>query len=83
MGITSKTRGKVVGGVTESNDFVVVGSGDNRITFGSAAPTASTWKQGDVCFNTGATASATAGAGWICTTAGTPGTWKGFGTIAS
>ena len=82
MGITSKTRGKVVGGVTESNDFVVVGSGDNRITYGSAAPSASAWKQGDVCFNTGAT-SGTAKAGWICTVAGTPGTWKAFGDVAS
>ena len=71
-----------MGGVTESNDFIVLGSGDNRITYGSAAPSTSTWKQGDVCFNTGAASGATK-AGWICTVAGTPGTWKGFGTVAS
>jgi hypothetical protein len=46
-----------------------------------AAPTTGTWQQGDIVWN----ASATAGgfAGWICTTAGTPGTWKTFGVISA
>ena len=39
------------------------------------------FNDGDICWN--ATPSAGGTVGWICTTAGTPGTWKTFGTIAS
>jgi hypothetical protein len=46
--------------------------------FGSgAAPTQGTWKRGDVVFNQAP--SATGFIGWVCTTAGTPGTWVPFG----
>jgi hypothetical protein len=45
-----------------------------------AAPTTGTWKRGDIVWNTEPSAGGTAG--WICTTAGTPGTWKTFGDIA-
>jgi hypothetical protein len=47
---------------------------------GSAAPTTGTWLLGDVVWNTAPTSGGTLG--WICTTAGTPGTWKVFGSIA-
>ena len=47
----------------------------------SAAPTTGTWQRGDIVWNVGATAGGTAG--WICTTAGTPGTWKTFGAISA
>lgn len=47
---------------------------------GSAAPTVGTWKRGDIVWNTSATAGGYAG--WICVTAGTPGTWKTFGVIS-
>ncbi len=40
-----------------------------------------TYEQGDIIWNTGAAASGTAG--WICVTAGTPGTWKTFGAISA
>lgn len=43
------------------------------------APTGFTFAVGDMVFNSGATAGGKAG--WICTTAGTPGTWKPFGAI--
>lgn len=52
-----------------------------RIFWDSAAPTAGDWKVGDTVFNTAPAASGTMG--WVCTTAGTPGTWKTFGAIAS
>ena len=45
----------------------------------SAAPASGTWQSGDIVYN-----SAPSGGefvGWICTTSGTPGTWKGFGLI--
>ncbi len=48
---------------------------------GSAAPTTGAWLQGDVIQNSVPTAGGSAG--WICTTAGSPGTWKSFGTIAA
>ena len=49
-------------------------------TQGTAAPTTGTWAQGDKCKNTSPTESGAAGSkyiitGWICTVAGTPGTW--------
>jgi parallel beta-helix repeat protein len=46
------------------------------MTQGSAAPTTGTWKVGDIVFNTGVTASGTVA--WVCTTAGTPGTWTAW-----
>lgn len=47
--------------------------------FMDSAPTAGTWKVGDIVWK--ATPAAAGYVGWICTTAGTPGTWKTFGTI--
>ena len=47
--------------------------------FGTAAPAAGTWEVGDVIHNTAPAASGYMG--FTCTTAGTPGTWKGFGLI--
>jgi hypothetical protein len=48
---------------------------------GSAAPTDGTWKRGDIVFNNAPAAAGTIG--WVCVTAGTPGTWKTWGDIAS
>lgn len=48
---------------------------------GTAAPTTGTWAVGDKVWNSAAAASGTVG--WVCTTAGTPGTWKTFGTISA
>lgn len=55
---------------------------NNQNTFCyTAAPTVGTWKVGDQIWNT---APAAAGApGWICTTAGTPGTWKAMASLAA
>jgi parallel beta-helix repeat protein len=47
----------------------------------SAAPASGTWKVGDRIWNTAPAASGTLG--WVCTAAGTPGTWKVFGSIAA
>lgn len=46
---------------------------------GTAAPAAGEWARGDTIHNTAPSAGGFAG--WICTTAGTPGTWKGYGAI--
>ena len=49
-------------------------------THQSASPTTGTWRVGDIVYNN---APASAGyIGWVCTVAGTPGTWKTFGLIS-
>lgn len=63
----------------EFDDYVVLSG--NKIQFGSAAPTSGTYIQGDIVFNTGAAASGKVG--WVCVTAGAPGTWKTFGVISN
>jgi len=53
--------------------------GGQKVTWADAAPTTETWKRGDIRYNL---AAASAGyVGWVCTSAGTPGTWKTFGLI--
>lgn len=47
----------------------------------TAAPTTGTWKRGDVVWNL--TPSAAGAPGWICVTAGTPGTWKAMANVAA
>ncbi len=47
--------------------------GSNHMTWSGAAPTTGTWVVGDICWSTVVTTTTTPG--WMCTTAGTPGTW--------
>lgn len=48
--------------------------------YASAVPTTGTWSVGQIVYNTAPTSGGYVG--WICTTAGTPGTWKTFGAIS-
>ncbi|WP_367645853.1 right-handed parallel beta-helix repeat-containing protein [Paenarthrobacter ureafaciens] len=48
---------------------------------GTAAPTVGTYSVGDIIWNSAPAASGTMG--WVCVTAGTPGTWKTFGSISA
>jgi hypothetical protein len=50
------------------------------ITMSNAPPTVGTWKVGDVVFKQIPTAGTTPG--WVCTTAGTPGTWKDMAALS-
>lgn len=56
-------------------------AGVARQAFGSAAPTAGTWNNGDIVWKTDPFAGGIIG--WVCVTAGTPGTWKTFGVISA
>jgi len=57
------------------------GSAARHQTNGTAAPTTGEWAAGDIVWNR---SPAPGGfAGWICTAAGTPGTWKPFGAISA
>jgi hypothetical protein len=53
----------------------------DRVTRAAAAPTTGTWAVGDVVWN--ATPSAAGAPGWVCVTAGTPGTWKAMANLAA
>lgn len=53
---------------------------DTTKKYKTAAPNNRTWAVGDIIYNSAPTAGGTIG--WICVTAGTPGTWKAFGDIA-
>jgi hypothetical protein len=59
-------------------------SGAGRLApqaYGTAAPTTGAHIVGEVVWNSAPAASGTIG--WVCTTAGTPGTWKTFGAISA
>ena len=57
---------------------------DNKTIYGTAAPTSGTWALGDICINTNPSVDGNNMVlrEWLCTVAGTPGTWvaqyKGF-----
>ena len=51
-----------------------------RRFFGTAIPSAGTFIRGDIILSTAPAAGATPG--WVCTTAGTPGTWKAMANLA-
>jgi hypothetical protein len=53
---------------------------DGTVTRASAAPASGTWKQGDIVFNDAPTSGGAAG--WMCTAAGSPGTWKAMANLA-
>ena len=57
------------------------GTGCTVNSKGSAEPDAGTWGVADKVYNTAPAAGGTIG--WVCTTAGTPGTWKTWGDIAA
>lgn len=59
-------------GTNGSYGYVGVAN-SGKITWSSASPTDGTWSVGDICFNS---ASSTENDYWICSTAGTPGTWR-------
>lgn len=50
------------------------------VVWSTAAPSSGTWELADIAYNSDPASGEYVG--WICTVAGTPGTWKGFGVIA-
>jgi hypothetical protein len=49
------------------------------VTYGAAAPTTGYWAKNEIVLNSAPTAGGYIG--WVCITAGSPGTWKGYGLI--
>lgn len=50
-----------------------------KVVYANTAPSTGTWAVKDICYNT--EPSSGEYIGWVCTVAGTSGTWKGFGLI--
>jgi hypothetical protein len=61
-------------------EYLQTPNGGN-ITSGSSFPTTGTWAKGDIVFNSSPNAGGTPG--WVCTTSGTPGTWKAMANVAA
>ena len=51
-----------------------------RVSTASSIPVSGTWLTGDIVYNSTPVPGGTIG--WVCTTGGTPGTWKVFGIIS-
>ena len=51
-----------------------------KLTTATSFPTTGTWAQGDIVFKSNATSGQPAG--WMCTVAGTPGTWNAMANLA-
>jgi hypothetical protein len=67
--------------VAEANDRLTREKNGRGVSYAAAAPTTGTWLQGEVVYNTAPAAGGFVG--WVCTTSGTPGTWKTFGVISA
>ena len=63
--------------------YTINSSSGNKEFFAAAAPASGTWGVGDKVWNTSPAVGTATDMGFVCTTAGTPGTWKGFGDIAA
>lgn len=76
---------KGLSGPVFQNGFGVRNTGDAAGTakarlLGTAAPVSGTYEVGDIVYNSAPTSGGYIG--WVCTVAGTPGTWNTFGLIS-
>lgn len=69
-----------IGTSPELIDYIV-SSTNAKVRFSNAAPVSGTWAVGDIVYNS--VPAAAGNIGWVCVTAGTPGTWKSFGVISN
>jgi hypothetical protein len=70
-------------GLAASNKggFFNFGDAGNRVAYLGDVPTTGTWRRGDIVWDTDPSASAPPG--WVCVSAGTPGTWKAMANLAA
>lgn len=62
------------------SDFIDLRARQFQVGSGTAAPTAGSWNVGDTYWNE--TPAGGEPAMWVCTAAGTPGTWRGVAFVA-
>lgn len=67
--------------VTSNYTRSLEGEVGQREIWASSAPASGTWNRGDRAWST--LPAASGAIGWVCVTAGTPGTWKTFGAISA
>lgn len=67
--------------IAKTTDRLLRAPGQRAERYASAAPSSGYHAVGERVWNNAPTAGGTMG--WVCTTAGNPGTWKTFGTIAA
>ncbi len=77
-GVTTPLFG---GGVAQTAIQDFQNSWNPKHVYGTAAPTTGTWVAGDKVIHSAPAAGGFEG--WVCTTGGTPGTWKTFGAISA
>ena len=65
----------------DSGDYAGFSYSIQKQSQGASAPTDGDWSVGDKVYNSSPSASGTVG--WVCTSGGTPGTWKTFGAISA
>jgi hypothetical protein len=68
-------------GTHKVNFPILFGIADKKMLNGAAVPASGTYVQGDICWNSAPAAGGVPG--WICTTGGTPGTWKAMAGLAA
>lgn len=73
------TQLTLISNLTALNTMLTELMNTRTVTWGTAAPTTGTHANGDIRWNTSPAAGTNIG--WVCTSAGTPGTWKAFGVI--
>ncbi len=85
-GASVTTAGAITGGggtLTAAGVFSMAGTmlkfGTQQMTWSGTIPVGGPWYQGNFCLN--ANPAPAGQLGWICTAAGSPGTWKACGTI--
>ena len=67
------------GKIPVENGLTVRQSGNRKIIYNSSAPSTGEWHKGDLVYSTNPASGEVIG--WVCVENGTPGTWKGFGSI--
>ena len=67
--------------IGQANDRLTREKIGRGVSFAAAAPSTGTWLQGEIVYNSAPAAGGTVG--WVCTTSGSPGTWKTFGAISA
>jgi len=77
--LTSGAVGDTKTGATVKQERNRVRKYGRQCEFGTAAPTTGTWEKGDIVYATNVAAGGFLG--WVCVTAGAPGTWKTFGAV--
>jgi len=77
---TNTSNNSVAGNQVEASTRYVRSSWIYDVWTAAAVPVSGTWQQGNVIWNSAASAGGVPG--WVCTVAGTPGTWKAMANLA-